>query len=196
MKYICIVLCLLFFVNLPAQNVSTQIEKVQDSLRKMKVDTFLVYNIECVGSVYFDSCNGFNKYLFWRQSGKSFIEKVNVCLHYHAEQIDVDDPLMFFFNNRVRIVKEEIKTPVYTVQGRNGKSDKFSVFIDHTCFDELTITTGTVTIKKSVSEFNLNLKKFDNGKMNINYKYNQGTVLKTLVDKADSCIKKFYPLTD
>lgn len=193
MKYFVGLLCVLCFVRLPAQNAHTQLQKVQDSLRQLKVDTFLVYTIECLGSGYIDTCNPVAQYLFWRKGGKSFVKKFNQCHTYQAWQIIENDPLIFSISNKANILKEKIKTPVYFIHGDGSMGDEVSAFTDHDCYDDVTVITGTAITNKRVSEYYLNFKKFGNGRMNVNYQYNQNTALKALIDKLNLSVHKLYP---
>jgi len=109
---------------------------------------------------------------------------------YDVVAVTVDNPLAYFVGNKTKIEKEEIKIPVYYIRGDGSKSDEISAFTQHDCFHEVTMIIGSSATHKGVSEFSLNYKKFENGRMNINYSYNQSTALKVLISKANSAIKK------
>jgi hypothetical protein len=55
----------------------------------------------------------------------------------------------------------------------------------------MTFYVKTKRTFKSASYYDLNFEKFDNGKTNIYYKYNQNTKLKQLVDQLTELTKGF-----
>jgi len=167
------------------QVIDNRIQKEIESLRAAKVDTFLIYTRPCPGSIPTrlpDTCVYEDlQYLFWKQNTNCYVKKFDFCNNYKPSLLDPINALSFYLLYRNQIDKEEIKQPTYL----QSKTTAISSTIDHTCFYEMTFLLNDTTILKSISYYDLTLVKFDNGKRNIYYNYNQQTKLKKLVDLLD-----------
>ncbi|HTM92048.1 MAG TPA: hypothetical protein VL095_06505 [Flavisolibacter sp.] len=182
-----LIFSLLFSTLCSGQSISSienQVNDFKDSLWQNKVDTFLLFLEPCVGGVRPDTCNYFDAhYLFWIQSGMTYVRRFDGCKTYQQALLDTFNPLQYYFRYKKQIDIEAIKTPTY-IQSRKGNAQtKISQTIDHTCFYEMTFYVKAKKTFKSVSYYDLNFEKFENGKTNIYYKYNQNTKLKQLIDQ-------------
>ena len=167
------------------QIIDQRIQQELESLRLSNIDTFLIYKLSCPGSVSnfrIDTCAyEETQYLLWKQDVNCYIKKFDFCSIYLPTVLDSVNPLSFYLSNKNQIDKEQIKWPTYF----ESKNKAISMVVDHTCFYEMTFLLHDKTILKSVSYFSLTFEKFDNGKRNIYYTYNQRTKLKKLVDLLD-----------
>jgi hypothetical protein len=174
-------------------NIEKQVNDFKNNLQQSKVDTFLIYWEPCAGSVRPDTCNYFDAhYLFWRQSGVTHVKRFDGCGTYQLVSLDTLDPLQYYFKYKKQIDVETIKMPTYVQSKKGNTKTEISQTSDHTCFYEMTFYLKAKRMFKSVSYYDLNFEKFDNGKTNIYYKYNQHTKLKQLVNQLTELTKKLY----
>jgi hypothetical protein len=90
--------------------------------------------------------------------------------------------LTFYIVQKKKIDQEIIYPPTY-VQSQHGDTGTLiEQSIDHTCYYEMTFITNTKKVIKKVSEYDLTFKKFDNGRRNMYYHYNQQTQLKKFIE--------------
>ena len=189
-------LCTLFLtISLTAQVVDEKVEKQTDILRQARVDTFLVYSLSCNGGLIpLDTCAyEQTQYLFWTQNSTTFLKRFDYCNDYQPIQIDSLNPLAFYFINKLRITNEKIKQPTYyeikkTKRGFDTLMN--TIMVDHSCYHQFEFVIKKTTVKKTIDNFDLYYIKFDNGKKNINYSYNQQTKQKKLIDIVTKLIDK------
>jgi hypothetical protein len=175
-----------------ATSIEKQVNNFKNSLRLNKVDSFLVYLEACAGRAHPDTCNYFDAhYLFWMQNGVTLVKRFDGCGTYKQVVLDTVNPLQYYFKYKKRIDNETIKMPTYIQSKKGNTQTEFSQTVDHTCFFEMTFYVKTKRTFKSASYYDLNFEKFDNGKTNIYYKYNQNTKLKQLVDQLTELTKGF-----
>ena len=155
-----------------------------DSLIQNNSDTTLTYTLTCVGGVYrADTCDFYHDYyLFWKQNGNTFFQKFDGCNSYKTKLLDTTNPLTFYIAQKKKIDHEIIYAPTYVQSQHGGTGTLISQSIDHTCYYQMTFIIREKKIIKSVSDYNLTFKTFDNGRKNMYYNYNQHTQLKKLVD--------------
>jgi hypothetical protein len=185
-----LIISLLFFaITSPAigQVVEQKIQEQIASLKSLKIDTFIIYSFTCNGGLIpLDTCAyEDDQYLVWQQNTKTFLRRFNYCKDFKTIQIDTTNPLTFYFKNKRVIDKEKIKPPTYievrkTTKGLDTIAN--SVTVSHSCFHQFDFITNGRTIHKSISTFDLDYKKFDNGKRNVYYNYNRQTYTKRLID--------------
>ena len=96
--------------------------------------------------------------------------------------LDTANPLTFYIAQKKRIDHEIIYPPTYVQSQHGGTGTFIEQSIDHTCYYEMTFIANTKKIIKTVSEYDLTFKKFDNGRINMYYHYNQQTQLKKFID--------------
>lgn len=165
-------------------SIERQLTDFKLSLQQQDVDTFLVYFRPCPGGARPDTCNHFDvHYLFWRQDGATYFRRFDGCGTYQTIVLDTLNPLEYYLKYKKQIDVETIKIPTYIQSRRGNTQTAVSLTVDHCCFDELTFYLKGKRTFKSSSDFDLNFEKFDNGKVNMYYKYNQNTKLKGLVDQ-------------
>lgn len=185
---------LLFSTHCFGQSISSiekQMNDFKNNLRQNKVDTFLVYLETCTGGVRPDTCNYFDAhYLFWKQNNLTYVKRFDGCSNYEQVMLDTVNPLQYYLNYKKQIDFETIKMPAYIQSKKGNTQTEISQTVDHTCFYELTFYLKAKKTFKRVSYYDLNFKKFENGKTNIYYKYNQNTKLKQLVDQLTELTKR------
>ena len=178
---------------LHAQFVYEKVQRQKERLKRTYVDTFLVYTFTCNGRLpQVDSCNcEESQYLFWIQNGTTFFRRFDYCKDYNVITLDTINPLTFYFLNRQIIEKEKINKPTYFEVKRTIKgidSLKKSISVNHACFHQFNFDINNLTMEKEINIFDLDFIKFDNGKKNIYYKYNQNTMQKKLIDLTTNLI--------
>jgi hypothetical protein len=192
-----LLLCPIIFISTfsfgqHVNEIETRVTKFQDSLRINNVDTFFKYSLVCLGGMYLaDTCNFFdNRYLLWKQNENTFLQKFDGCKLYKPLMLDTINPLTFYITHRKKIDGEIIYRPTY-IQSKHGDTvTTIEQTIDHTCFYEMTFLIQKRKVFKSVSDYNLTFKKFDNGRKNMYYNYNQKTQLKKLIEGITQLLKK------
>jgi hypothetical protein len=173
-------------------DIETRAKRFQDSIKQNNIDTFFSYSLTCSGGIYpADTCNYFdNCYLFWKQNGKTFLQKFDGCKFYKPLTLDTINPLIFYISHRKKIDGEIIYRPTYIQSKRGNTVTTIEQTIDHTCFYELTFIIKKRKVFKIVSDYDLTFKKFDNGRKNIYYNYNQQTQLKKLIGQITQLVKQ------
>lgn len=168
-------------------------DRVNNYISRNSIDTFLVYAYHCSGCIIsFDSC-GFDEphYLMWKQNGNYFLKRFDYCTTFKTLTLDTTNPLAFYLNNRPAIEEEEIKQPTYfEVKKRKKTIDSLIVTStrSHSYFHKFQFPFVAETKFKYVDTYDLEFEKFDDGKKNVYYDYNQKTKLKTLIDLTVSLI--------
>lgn len=176
-----------------AQVIDDKIQIEINRLIQAHVDTFLVYSLSCNGGLIpLDTCAyEQTRYLFWAKNVKTYLKRFDYCKDYKTIQIDTLNPLNFYFNNRLLIAKEVIKKPSYYEVKKTKKGiDTIlnTITVDHSCYHRFDFVVNKDTITKVVDIFDLNYIKFDNGKKNIYYRYNQRTKQKKLIDIVSNLV--------
>ena len=77
--------------------------------------------------------------------------------------------------------RQTIPVPLRSAQARNVLDEKWGRIV-HTCHDMFKFIIDTTIITKDSDEYDLNAKEFDEGYPNVNWKYNQGTKFKILIE--------------
>ena len=174
-----------------ATNIKKKAKEFQDSLMRNNIDTMLEYTLECVGYYSTDTCKLFDGHFFlWKQNDKTFLKRIDDCNIYKAVLLDTINPLTFYVSQKKNIDREIIYPPTY-IQSKHGESETaISLYIDHTCYTEITTTIKAKKTFKRVSDYNLTFEKFDNGRKNIYYNYNQKTKLKKLVEDMAQLVQQ------
>ena len=176
-----------------AQVVDDKVQVEISILRLAHIDTFLIYSLSCNGGfIPFDTCAYEpTQYLFWTQNRKTYLKRFDFCINYKQIQIDTLNPLDFFFKNQSQIVKELIKPPTYYVikRTKNGVDTiSNAIQVSHSCYNKFDFILNGDTTTKVIDNFDLDYVKFDNGKKNIYYGYNQQTKQKKLIDITSKLI--------
>jgi len=187
MKIILSFVALLMTVSMNAQVVDEKVQNELNSQKQAHVDTFLVYSLICNGGLIpLDTCAYEpTQYLFWTKNLKTYLKRFDYCKDYKPIQIDTLNPLSFYFANQILIGKEVIKQPTYYEVKKTKKGvDTIlnSITVNHSCYHRFDFVLNGDTTTKVIDNFDLNYVKFDNGKKNIYYSYNQRTKQKKLID--------------
>jgi len=179
--------------SLQGQIVENKVLREFNRLTSSKIDTLLIYNLYCNGGLIpFDSCKYENdQFLFWKEDTNYFCKKFSYCKAYKAVLLETNNPLAFYLSNKFTIDKETIKEPVFISTKKKGVQTIETITVDHTCFYEMTFVLNKKKTTKSVNDFFLTFEKFDNGKPNTNFKSNQNTKLRLLIETIQQVISKF-----
>lgn len=161
--------------------------KVERFVNEQNIDSFLIYSRLLDGSFPSpDSCQWEEpNYLFWRVKDQWYMKRFDYCNTFETVLLDSLNPLKFFLQHKQQIDKEKVKEPThYQTVKRNGRKEVIttSITASHQLYHEFKYYAGVYKKTISVSEYNLQFEKFDNGKRNINYFKNQKTKLKSLID--------------
>ena len=187
MKILLSLVALFLTVSIKAQVVDEKVQNEVTSLRQAHVDTFLIYSLSCNGGLIpLDTCaNEQTQYLFWTKNLKTYLKRFDYCKDYKPIQLDTLNPLNFYFTNQLLIEKEVIKQPTYYEVKKTKKGvDTIlnTITVDHSCYHKFDFVLNKDTTSKVIDNFDLDYVKFDNGKKNIYYSYNQRTKQKKLID--------------
>jgi hypothetical protein len=194
MRKACLTLFLVtVLISLQGQRVGNKVSKELKQLAITKIDSLLIYNLYCNGGLLpFDSCQYENdQFLFWKQGTNYFCKKFSYCKTYKAVLLDNINPFSFYLSNKSTIDKETIKKPVYVKIEKKGIKTIETITVDHTCFYEMSFVLNKRKTVKVVNDFFLTFEKFDDGKPNTNFKSNQNTKLRILVENIKLLLDKF-----
>lgn len=187
----------LFILVFGSLSGTTQVvgDRVNQYRTKHAIDTFLVYSLPCTGGVWLDTCDFEDPhYLFWKHNGQYFLKRFDFCKTYQTLSLDTTNPLSYYLANRSRIDKEEIRSPLYYELRRHKDtvdSIAYTLTQNHSCYHKFQFPFTKIGTYKYAGTFDLDLKYFDNGKLNLNYRYNQDTKLKVLITMTTSLIKNY-----
>lgn len=187
MKILLSLVAFFLTVSMKAQVVEKKVQNAVNSLRQAHVDTFLIYSLSCNGGLIpLDTCEyEQTQYLFWTKDLKTYLKRFDYCKDYKPIQLDTLNPLNFYFTNKLLIAKEVIKQPTYYEVKKTKKGvDTIlnTITVDHSCYHKFDFVLNKDTTSKVIDNFDLDYIKFDNGKKNIYYSYNQRTKQKKLID--------------
>lgn len=178
------------------------IDRVSNFTKEQMNDTFMVYSYPCNFSIESDSCKDqVPMYLLWEKNGYSYLKRFDECNAFKSIQLSKTNPLVFCLKYRAIIDTEVILPPTtYQFVKKKDKVDTIIMrsTISHFCNHTFTLPFSTSSKEKSVSSFDLEYGNCKDQK-NINYKHNQKTKFKALVDLTKSMIEslnkenKFVP---
>lgn len=193
MKILLSLFALFLTVSLKAQVVDEKIENELSILRKNHVDTFLVYSLSCNGGLIpLDTCAYEpTQYLFWTKNSMTYLKRFDYCKEFKPVQLDTLNPLNFYISNQVLIANEVIKQPTYYEIKKTKKGIDTvlnTITVNHSCYHRFDFVLNGNTTTKVIDNFDLEYVKFDNGKKNIYYRYNQRTRQKMLIDVISKLI--------
>ncbi len=193
MKILLSLVALFLTISMKAQVVDEKVQNAVNSLRQAHVDTFLIYSLSCNGGLIpLDTCAyEQTQYLFWTKNLKTYLKRFDYCKEYKPIQLDTLNPLNFYFTNQLLIAKEVIKQPTYYEVKKTKKGvDTIlnTITVDHSCYHKFDFVLNKDTTSKVIDNFDLNYIKFDNGKKNIYYSYNQRTKQKQLIDMVSNIL--------
>ena len=159
--------------------------RVDKYVSEKAIDTFLIYSLSCSGgSIRFDSYkNDDPHYLIWKKEGNYFLKKFDYCNNFKIIILDSANPLIFYLVHKKVINKEQIKPPTYyEIKKKNKPRLVVTSMVSHSCFHKFALPFKEKQQFKYADTYNLDFIKFDNGKKNIYYNYNQKTKFKALID--------------
>jgi len=163
-----------------SQNSLSEFKHKKDSLIKIKSDLVVDFHLSLGGmfipEIDEDCSENEPRYLFWISNKKFYKQKFSGCRKYPPVQIKNSDLLTTILNNLNEIHQAELK-PV--------QSDKIvQVEIDHQDIWYFNINTPNVSFSKSISLYELETKNIDDKETNINYEFNQSSILNKLIKLA------------
>jgi len=188
---------LLFFGTISfvfSQDVDSKIERRIKELRKNKVDTFVIYSVNCIGSrprkTNRDSCYLVQtKRLFWVKNGIFFIQKFTNCDTFKEEKLETSNFLKAVLSNFDSIKNAEILPVEHYERDSLGLIDRTklvtSSIIDHSCITQFVFTINKTTFSKQINQYDLDEKMIDENRANDNYELNQKSILKRIKDLVE-----------
>jgi len=202
-KIIISITCFLLFLStafgqLSQPQLDSLVKKYAQNLQKKGIDTVCIYNEYCIGCL-FDPVNKNNlcegnfsslpTYIFWKEKGKTFATRKDICFDYSTQIIANDSFWHYYFANKDKIKKEELKIPQYA-EMVNGKRKIRSLNIDHSVFFQISIITRNETVTKDINSFYFTRELGISEEPNINYEYNMQTALNNLHMRLQNIIKQ------
>lgn len=182
--------CLVF-----SQDVNSKIERRIKELRKNKVDTFVIYSVNCITGwrphkIKKDSCYLVEtKRLFWVKNGLFFLQKFTNCETCKEEKLETSNFLEAVLSNIDSIKNAEILPVEHYERDSLGVFDRSNsaggVITDHTCITKFVFTINKISFSKYIDQFELNEKMVDENRANDNYELNQKSILKRIKDLAE-----------
>jgi hypothetical protein len=161
------------------------VNKYTQNLKARGIDTIFIYNEYCIGCL-FQPVKGSNlcaenfsslpTYIFWKDRGKTFATRKDICFDYSTQGITGDSFWQYFFTNKAKIKKEELKIPQY-VEIENGKKNVRSIDIEHSIYFRIIINTSKDSVIKNINSFFFTKDLGPNEELNINYENNIRTSL-------------------
>ena len=156
-----------------------------DSLLNQKVELLVEYKIDVGGIVVLEpgsDCSDPNpRYLFWQKDGVVHKQKFTHCQTYgeaHKEVVLENSELINAISNNLDLIERSEVLPV--------TSDRIEeVLITHDDYWTFTIHTKEEKFQKVISRFELETKYVKDEELNLNYKANQNSILKKVIDLAE-----------
>lgn len=185
-------LIFLFPILSKAQLTQPQLDSLISSfttnLKKKKIDTILTYKQFCIGCLFqpvkdgnlcLENFASLPTYVFWKEKGKTFATRKDICFDYSVQEIAHDSIWTYYLANQPKIRKEELKEPQYE-ETVNGKKVIRTVNIEHSIFFHLTIGMAGNNLFKEINSFYFTPFLGPDETVNLNYQYNISTALSNL----------------
>jgi len=181
------------------------VQKYTQNLHTKGIDTFCIYSEYCIGcllhhpkgnNLCLENYSSLPTYIFWKDNGKTFITRKDICFDYSTQIITNDSFWNYFISNKSKIKKEELKLPQY-IENINGKKEIQSININHSIYFQITMKINSESVVKKINSFYLTEELGIKGEKNINYDYNTHSNLHNLhlllqgIIKQESIKKKF-----
>ena len=175
------------------------------NLKKKKIDTILTYKQFCIGCLFqpvkdgnlcLENFASLPTYVFWKEKGKTFATRKDICFDYSVQEISHDSIWTYYLANQGKLKKEELKEPQYT-ETVNGKKLTRTVTVDHSIYFHLTISMAGSSLFKEINSFYFTPYLGPDETVNINYNYNSATALNNLhmiiqrIIKSETVKQKF-----
>ena len=165
-----------------------KLDSFVDSLNRINVKTIVIYYDRVVGEMpfdwdsvsYTDTSQARVKYLFWIQDSNKYLLKFDIWNDYLKIKLDTSRFLDLLLKNLNKVRDESIKPIAF--------GDLYLATFTKT-ISVIEIKTASIAIKKYIDHFDLETEYFNSTNKNINYVYNQNTILKKLKDTFESEIK-------
>jgi hypothetical protein len=178
-----------------SQDVDNKIETKKQELSKNKVDTFIIYSVNCITGwrTYKpkkDSCYLMEtKRLFWVKNGLFYKQKFTNCETYKEEKLETSNFLKVVLDNIDSIKNAEILPVEHYERDSLGVIDRnntvISSIVDHSCITKFVFTINKTTFSKRIDQFHLDEKMVNEQYINDNYELNQKSILKTIKDLVE-----------
>ncbi len=193
------------FGQLTQPQLDSLVNRYIQNLHKKGIDTICIYNEYCIGCL-FHPATGSNlcaekfsslpTYIFWRDKGKTFATRKDICFEYSTLLIKTDSFWKYYFDNKDKIKKEKLKIPQY-VETVNGKKEIQSINIYESIYFQITFDIANEPIIKDINSFFFTRELGPNEELNINYEFNKQTslngfhtMIQTII-KEESFLNKF-----
>ncbi|MEN2413874.1 hypothetical protein [Flavobacterium mesophilum] len=200
------ILFLFLFYIVSITNAQTNTQASIDSLvanyikelQSRKIDTICLYEDYCVGCVDTYDYTSFKKdlclenfpnypiYIFWKESGKTYLDKISVCFEYSkiiSENAFWD---VYFLNEKV--IKNEIVKAYEYETFENSKKVTNTLSADHSGHQNFKFIIKGKIITKEFDSFNLTKGGAYSSESNINYDHNMNLKSKLIVDILEKIV--------
>ena len=193
--------------NIPNDNLDKLVSNFTKELIEKKIDTICIYESYSVGSEITFEISELNErekqelcrdelinqpvFVFWKEKGKTFLNKINSCFEYSAIEILEDELWKIYFENTIAIEKEKVKNFEYE-SFINGKKISSPIFRDHSYHQNFKFIINNKIVEKYFDNFKLQ-NETDNFKdkrlYNINYNHNTTLKSKKIIDILENDIR-------
>lgn len=175
------------------ENLDKLVSNFTQKLLNRNIDTICIYESYCVGCEItvdvskknescIDEADNQPIFIFWKEKGKTFINKINRCYEYLDIEITDDDFWQIYFKNSKIIEKEKIKN-FESVEYKKGKKTTISIIVDHSYHQNFKFIVNNKTVSKYFDVFNLS--KESDALYNINYNHNNRLISKQIIDTLE-----------
>jgi len=161
-------------------------------LQSRKIDTICFYEDYCIGCIDTFDYSSFKKdlcledfpnypiYIFWKESGKTYLDKISVCFEYSSIISENAFWDVYFLNEK--IIKNEIVKAYEYETFENSKRVTYNIGVDHSGHRNFKFIIKDKITTKEFDSFNLTKIGWDPSKSNINYEHNINLKSKQIVD--------------
>lgn len=152
------------------------------------IDTICIYEEYCNGCYFYSDkdehvCQEkvlfLPTYIFWKEKGRTYMTKKDICFDYDSQKISDDSFWPFYLFNREKLKNEELKKPQY-YEMINGKKQVKTVDVENAIYFRISLYTGKDSMIKVINNFYFSRELGPNEEINLNHDYNHNTRLNQL----------------
>jgi hypothetical protein len=168
-----------------------------NELKQKKVDTICLFEAYSAGDIIVfegegDFCEYESKnkptYIIWKQSGKSFLTKINNCNTYSALEVDAEKIWIAFAQNKEIIRKEKVK-PFQIFEIEKGKKRILTFAQSHSNYQNFEIILNGEIKEMRFDDFDFQQYADNNRKVvNINYQNNKNLKSKVIMEEISKVV--------
>lgn len=196
--FVLILIALLSMNNSYSQENSTEhlYEKVNKYVTELKskgIDTICIYQDYYVGiqrkNYAEEPCNYENTfiptYIFWKQNNITYVTRKDNCFDFDILKIEQNNFWNLIFENK-KIILNEKNLGFEFIENKSHR--KLYKSESHSHYRRFEIFINKYTCEKYFGDFDLT--EYNSGDLNINYKYNNSTKSKLLMDELEKIVNE------